>query len=892
MALKNILKQLFKLSAQAAAALVFAAAATARGEPRLSVSASAERIYLGDAFIAQVVLLDAEGEPSAPRFENVADAEFKGGAPQASSSSRISVINGKRSVEENRSVLWQYQVTPQKAGVFAAGAVSVEVGGRTLSARLPAVEVVGEEEQSLLAVALAASRADVLLEEEFFVSVEITVRRLPGDYADVDPLQSGADSQPAHLALPFLDDGALANAALARPVADLLNPLLQRRGDSAGIRLNNFTVNDSPGMFSFFRGTSAALFYPHRSEAADAEGNPVFKYRFEFPFKGVSEGVMKFAPVRFRGAVVAQSGAGAGGEFALERIFALSNPLEVRVVPPPPEGRPASFIGSLATRVGAAAAIDAQTCREGDPLNLSLDITGDATLANMRAPDIALAKGMADLFRQYGAVESEALPGGGRRYKYKIRPIASGTIELPAIPVSYFDTRSRGYKTVHTAPVPLRVNPAPELDAGLFLGAPTNAAAFLPPAKTRHISGLLADAGPDAPPLRRAAAALQLALPPALFALAVALSGLWRARAEISNAVKKRAAPSKATRRLASAKDPASVFKALSMFFDGRAAAASGAGAALTPDDVRARLETHGGIAPETIAEIDRILREIFNASFDPSADPSQAVKKHRPRLSELFAGIRFLLAFALLGGAGAAADAAAGTDAAAAPPQFSQYSQSSQPSQFSQPPPPPPPQAQDFYIRQAMAAAAEASQPGDFATVAALYRAVIESRPRNPGLLYNYGTTLLLAGDNAAAADAFERAEALCGATPELENNLALAFGESAPWLRIPLFWHYGAPLDRRVDALFAAWALFWLGLLLRRFKLRRAGIVLAALALAATIALASSVLASVRALERPLPLPQQPSPQQQPPPQQQPQQPPQQQQQQPPQQQIGGME
>ena len=79
-----------------------------------------------------------------------------------------------------------------------------------------------------------------------------------------------------------------------------------------------------------------------------------------------------------------------------------------------------------------------------------------------------------------------------------------------------------------------------------------------------------------------------------------------------------------------------------------------------------------------------------------------------------------------------------------------------------------------------------------------------------------NYGTLLLLAGFPAESFDALSRAEALQGATPEIENNLAIACaarktetedamrqgadsGTGLPWYRVPLFWHYRVPMQVR---------------------------------------------------------------------------------------------
>ncbi|MCL1910354.1 MAG: BatD family protein, partial [Kiritimatiellaeota bacterium] len=584
-----------------------------------------------------------------------------------------------------------------------------------------------------------------------------------------------------------------------------LEPLLQRR-NNAGFRINNFAVSDSPFGFGFspmFTDSRPAVYYPpHTSDETS------HKYAFEIPFKAHSTGIATFPAVRFKGEIMKTT---ANGTLTAQRIFAVSEPLAIRVVPPPKEEQPASFIGSLATRMEAVTALDAQTCREGDPLVLTLELRGDFTSANMRVPDIALARNFAENFRQYGDTETENPSPGTRRYKYKIRPVSSGTIELPALPVSYFDLRDRAYHTVYSAPIPLRVNPAPEL-ANLF--GDTSPTLFLP-AKTRHVSGLASDDffnnGRNGTNGNKSISCFPLipffsllkkfVLPPLIFVVSVILLKLWRMRSRIVSAFRRRSTPARALHRIANAKDPAEVFVALSALCHVPT---------ITPDEFENML-------PESDrkSELPQLLREVFNASFDPSVKPEKIVVERRSRIAELLAGLKFVFVFLFAFTA----------------------------------------QADDFTMKHVTAMTASASAPADFAEAAQVMRPLVEAAPRNAGLLYNYGTLCLLAENNDAALDALLRAEAIAGAVPEIANNLAIAYGDSTPWLRTPLFWHYGVALNTRANVLFAAWCALWIGLFLRRFKLRRTGTMFLVLGIAGTIILASSVIASKRVLDKPLP-------------------------------------
>ena len=114
---------------------------------------------------------------------------------------------------------------------------------------------------------------------------------------------------------------------------------------------------------------------------------------------------------------------------------------------------------------------------------------------------------------------------------------------------------------------------------------------------------------------------------------------------------------------------------------------------------------------------------------------------------------------------------------------------------------------------------ASAARDEGGFHDAALQYRRLLDEGTLSGGLLYNYGTMLMLAGHPDEAVDALHRAEALEGASPETENNLEIALrdarrkkrsiggaasdgiaiseGSALPWYRVPLFWHYGTPVE-----------------------------------------------------------------------------------------------
>ena len=805
-------------------------------EPSFTAEVNAREIYFGDAFQLVVALDHVSADGASPIFSDSVDATISGGQPRTLSESFSSTINGRRTMHVVERTSWVYLVTPENLGNFEMGKVTLQAAGRTFQTQIPSVRVIGPEAQPYVSVSLTSSRPFVLLDEPFDVLVDVIVTRLSGQYEAHDPLPDGRQAVAA-LEIPFFADGAVSGAVFSQSLEQLLNPLLQRRGDTGAFGINNFSVNSGAGMFSLFSEPRLAVFNLSR-EPAERDGQPAWMYRLRIPMKAASEGVCRFGSIRFKGQVLTEQ----EGKLTAVSVFTVSKPLDVRVTPPPEEGRPETFIGSLGTRMTASVSLDAQTCRQGDPLQLTLEISGDQTTANMREPRIFDNTELAERFRQYGDVSSDRTPTG-MRYLYRIRPIESGTIEVPPLELAFYNTEAREYEVIRTAPVPLRVDPAPEIDLDAILGLSTNASAAQMAIRRERVPSaitLAATALSPAPSFAHLRVVRALCAPPVAALLVVGLLALWRRRRSLRVALRRRSAVSRSVRGMLRAKTPEAVMCAVGVFLRDKAGAV---GEGFTPHDVRAILAERGVDAIQC-DEIEGLLQEVFDSGFRPDVDSAAIVKAKRGRIAGCLAALRFsVLVLVTVGWA---------TTASAAPDR-----------------------ARSFLWQQAQAEMASAKTAGDFLRAARVYREVIDGERLSGGVLYNYGTALLLADLPKAAMDAFARAEALDGASPELENNLDLALiavrqategdpeqtwqggaGRSAlPWYRVPLFWHYRAPVAVRMDALILAWWVLWIGVIVKAMGWRRSGRGLATAGLLGVAVFGSSVLASYRVLDRPLP-------------------------------------
>lgn len=819
-----------RAAALALAALLSARPACARASDSFTASVSASRVVTGDPFRVEL-RWTGEREPSgAPRLGRPDAAPTFG--PQVQS--QFSSFNGRAT----RSVAWTWVVVPDTDGEIDFGTATLSVGGKVLTAAVPRVVAGPPPPQPFVRVSLSSDKPEVLVGESFAVRATIEIA-LPETAEGLGPVAPLAPGHPPLLKIPFLDaEVAPGPCARAAEPSETLSPLAVR-ADAPGFRVNAFTVTTRRDPFagmglggfgggfpSLFGEETPAVFDPPRERFSE-NGTNFVRYAIEAPFTATEEGQCRFPPARFEGQIL-HAVARDGRPTRVSRpIVALSAPLEVAVVPPPREGRPASFFGALGTSLRPLAALDAQTCRQGDPLTLSLRLDGDLVPQTVRAPDLFAAPGMAETFRAWGDPERRD-DGNTPVFEYRLRALAAGTVEVPPIPLSYFDTASRAYVTVETAPVPIRVDPVADFDpAALFAAAATN---------SPSLSLQAAASGPVAPSLsldpagalprpapRASAVALVAALPPALWLLAVILPALPDAFGRARGAVRRGGARGRAASRIRSAKTPQETLEAVRRLLRDRWGEDL---PGLTPSDLDAALARHGAPEEERRRAV-ALLQETFDEAFRPGADPRAAVASRRDALAAaLLAALRALPLLAALAATALPASAAVSDPV--------------------------------FLWRRAAAAAAKASAPEDFLAVARDYRALAEENGAPSAALYaNLGAALLQAGCRAEALDAFARAEAIGGANAWTEAGAALASGEEPSWRRTLLAWHYRAPLALRRNVLAAAWCALWLSLAAARLlrRKRRAAVAAAVLSAAVAAALAASLAASARTLASPLP-------------------------------------
>ena len=445
------------LSIHSILSLLFLCAFPALADVSLKVTSSRPSIYLGESFNLTIEVAGADRGLDMPDLSGLPPADIQFLGQHSNSRSSISIINGRMTREVYEGRVFAYQIKPGVEGVYRAGPVRVTVDGKSYTESGPSVQVKGIERQDHVIVSLSASSTTVLVEEPFTLTLSIAVAELPDPYAENnEPIHPNLLP---HLAADFLEIRHDTPGLKGPDLNQILNNLIDQSGRQPSFAINDYKTRDmSSGFGRLFGDDDPFRPRPIRFRLPPTRvtinGKKYRAYTLDLDYTPANEGEFTFGPLTFKGTVI--SDVTADRQAVTRDVYTIGPAVTVRVVPPPDEGRPETFIGSVGKEMQATAAFDTTVCKVGDPLTLTLEITGAISVSNLRTPLLSLQSDLTRDFRIYDdSVSTDTLPNG-KRFKYRVRPTREGTLEFPPIRLSYYDTAERAYRTITTAPVPIQ----------------------------------------------------------------------------------------------------------------------------------------------------------------------------------------------------------------------------------------------------------------------------------------------------------------------------------------------------------------------------------------------------------------------------------------------------
>ena len=139
-----------------------------------------------------------------------------------------------------------------------------------------------------------------------------------------------------------------------------------------------------------------------------------------------------------------------------------SNKLSIKAKALPLENQPKDFYGAVGN-FKYSAKLDSIKAKTGNAITLKTSITGTGNIMMIDAPEISFNEENFELYdpesKEYISKKSNNI-NGTKKYNYQVIALKPGDYKLNPISFSYFDLRSKDYKTIYSDTLALKVTPS------------------------------------------------------------------------------------------------------------------------------------------------------------------------------------------------------------------------------------------------------------------------------------------------------------------------------------------------------------------------------------------------------------------------------------------------
>ena len=376
---------------------------------RLSARAAVGKtdVYLGESFQFQVQI-QGHDAPEKPNVSAITDfaVEEQGGSQNSSSS--VTIINGQVTRQVRRGYIFSYRLTPKRVGALLIPSIKVNVGGQVLATQPVRIRAVKPAETDEFKLRMELSAQECYVGQPITLTVTWYVGRQVRRWEFSMPVLSHAHLDTADLDVPI--DPSQRDSYLQVPLGK--DRVIAKKGrgtlDGKGyttVRFKKVLIPKAPGTITI----------PQSTVVCDA----VVRYR-------------------------------------RQRFVVPSNEPTLTVRELPADARPVDFSGPVGQYALLASATPTEV-RVGDPITLTIQVSGPDYLENVKLPSLheqpALARGFKiPEDRSPGKVE-----GSIKTFTQTIRAKHADVTEIPPIEFPYFDATKGEYAIARSEPIPLKV---------------------------------------------------------------------------------------------------------------------------------------------------------------------------------------------------------------------------------------------------------------------------------------------------------------------------------------------------------------------------------------------------------------------------------------------------
>ncbi|HEX5471565.1 MAG TPA: BatD family protein [Lacipirellulaceae bacterium] len=445
------------------AAITVGLAANARAAD-VRAHLSAHETYVGLPIILRIQVDDASNAdpPTIPKIDGLEVRSI--GTP--SRSTRITSINGRTTT--NTSLTFAYELTPQRGGSFRVPPITVHIDGA--DQHTPSLAFVASKSDTgdLMFVEIAGKQKQIYVGQALDLTLKIWLR----PYGD---REHGIT----------LSEGDMWKFFSDRTAWGLFEDRMQQLADNDQRPVGKEVLRkDRNGVeHSYYLYQIDATIYPKRPGKIDASNvkvvvqyptaigkarDPFADFFRDMPMPGGQPSPFDddslFSPFASRLAIQ-----------SVRPIVAKTHADAINVLPIPKTGRPVSYRGAVG-KYQIATMAKPTNVKAGDPIELSIGISGTGPMELVEAPPLADLPALANDFKVPTEPLAGFVKGNQKLFTVSIRPRRAGIAQIPAIPFSFFDPSIQKFVTVHSDPISIQVAPADTLALDAVVGHEKNAA--------------------------------------------------------------------------------------------------------------------------------------------------------------------------------------------------------------------------------------------------------------------------------------------------------------------------------------------------------------------------------------------------------------------------------
>lgn len=403
-------------------------------------SVEGQQVYVGQQFLLRIRVEGTEQPDPVDIGALERDFTVSEAGGGASSSTSVSIVNGRMTQQVQRAYTLNYRLAARKAGDVAIPALAITADGRTARTRPITLRVLPprENDDFKLQLELSATRAyvgqPVALDAIWYIGREVR------DFSFTMPLLEDRRFE-------VLDPEASASAGQAATADERLEIQLGDR--RAAARKGRGSLGGREYTTLRFR----KLLVPRE---AGSMVLPTATVTFLTPSQTRSRARDPFDDSFFGGGLFADF---FGRRPVVETLAIPSNRLRLEVLDLPTAGRPPGFNGWIGVfRLQTEASPDRVAV--GEPITLKVQVEGEPRRAAARLP--ALDE-QADLVRDFKVPREMAAGedrGDAKFFTQTLRAKHDRVTQIPAIELPYFDPEAGAYRIARSEPIPLSVEAA------------------------------------------------------------------------------------------------------------------------------------------------------------------------------------------------------------------------------------------------------------------------------------------------------------------------------------------------------------------------------------------------------------------------------------------------